>query len=305
MAGSDRNFAQAHGEAIVISPPHEPTPRIEAIERPDGKGQAFVVKTGPDRWEVKTFDAPTEGVARHTFASLDSLVRWLQRWGEASRAQVFVDVQAGNTGSAYVQARLDPGDPEGDRVTCPVPFTPEFRAWVIDTRGKALGQRELFALVRAFGSGIQDQTRAASLLGALSVLRIAGGSELECELAPNGRTKVSGRRGDVAMSQELPGELELVLPIYRGVQVDDDEALADEPATYRLRMMLDVEASPALGLAASLVFPDLESVLADAADDLVEHLERELGEGWVVCAGSEETEAVDVRKATRIGRGLG
>lgn len=272
-------------------PDHDPAPRLQPIDLPDRTGQIALYKTGEDSWTVHRLDGPSEGVARHTFRSLESLVRWLKVSSRApSRAQVFVQILS-DLATPEIQARLDPGDPEGDRVTCAVAHAPAFKAWAVETRGKALSQKGLFTLVRGFGWAIEGANVADVLLSTLARLRVVGKVELQCELASNGRTTVAGVTNGVSVSVELPGELTIRVPIFQGV-VDESTHVAK---TYSIRAILDVDADPSSGLSISIAFPDLAEILARAAVDLVEHLQRELGEGWTVCLGTESTSEANSR----------
>ncbi len=294
---------QVGGVATVVetAPIHDPAPRLELVERPDMGGAAALVKTGPDTWEVVNFDGPQESVARHCFRSIRGFVRWLGRWADPKSTQVFADLASPLPGNhpPSMTARLDPADPRGDLVVCEVPFDPGFRAWVIATHGKRFDQRALFSLVRGHGQAIVGENAAESLLGTLAALRVVGTMNLESELAPNGRTIVSGMKGGIEVSRELPGEITLRTPVYAGVRW----AIGDEgpEADYALRAVLDVEVGQN-GLAVAITFPDLDRIMMQAGEDLVEHVELELGEGWLVCIGSERSEVVGAEEFRRIGK---
>lgn len=289
--------AEAMGAPLTMPPDHDPAPRLQPVELPNGEGLAALVKVDEHEWRVERFEGPKEGTARHAFRELGSFIRWLERSTPAPRrAQVFVEILS-PTKVPQVQARLDPGDPTGDRVTCDVPHSPAFRAWVLSTAGKRLSQKGLFALVRGYGWAIEGENQADSLLMTLAALRVIANQSLEVEIAPNGRTKVAGKRGEVTIDRELPGELSIRVPIFEGVT----DAVA-KVRTYGLRAILDVEAHPDEGLSVGITFPDLEDVLSSAAIDLVEHVETSLGEGWVVCIGTEKTEPQPKRSdVARIG----
>lgn len=293
---------QVGGVSTVVetAPMHDPAPRLDLVERPDKGGAAALVKTGPNSWEVVKFDGPQESVARHCFRSIRGFVRWLDRWADATSTQVFADLVSPLPGNhpPSMTARLDPADPRGDLVVCEVPFDPSFRAWVIATHGKRLDQRGLFSLVRGHAGAILGGNAAESLLGTLAALRVVGTSELESELAPNGRTIVSGMRGGVSVSRELPGEIDLLVPIYSGVR---ESASFGPDMAYALRAVLDVEVETA-GLSVSITFPDLDRVMIQANEDLVAHVERELGDGWLVCVGSERSDVVGAEEFRRIGK---
>lgn len=277
---------------------HDPAPRIELVDLPDRTGQAFLRKVNADAWDVVKLEGPREGVSRHTMRSLGGFVRWLKAFASdsAGRAQIFVEAMATVPVAAKIAAKIDPGDPDGDRVVCEVGCSPDFVAWVARCNGKTLSQKALFGLVRGYGEAIKGEG-AMKLLAVLASLRVVGNSTLECELAPNGRVRVKGVRADVKIDQELPGEIDLELPIFQGVT----DGAGDE-LTYSVRALLDVEASAEDGLSIGITFPGIEAALLVACEDLVAHVQRELGEAWTVCLGSEKTESVLMRGGvSRIG----
>lgn len=275
---------------------HDPAPRIDLVDLPSGEGAVALVKTGEDEWKVERFAGPTESVCRHTFRSLSTFVAWLRGCGaDPSRAQVFADLRgplSRSNGSKWphVVAKLEPGDPDGDRVVCEVAYSPAIRAWAIETAGKRLSQKELFSLVRGYGKALYGAHSADGLLGTLAALRVIGTSTLECELAANGRTLISGARGELRVTQELPGVVELDLPIYQGVEIS-----GGIEAHYRLEGLLDVETTPQ-GLSVGISFPALDETLALADADLIAHVQGELGEPWLVCLGSESAATVQKRE---------
>lgn len=282
-------------DVVHMQPEHDPSPPIQLVDHPSGEGTIGLVKTGEHTWEVKRFGGPEERVCRHLFDDLGTYAAWLKRTAQSPRqAQVFVDLdcQPGENGRK-VQARLDPRDPEGDFVVCGIRFTPEYEAWVAATERKTLDQRALFKLVRAHGEGSLRPSVAENLLGSLAALRIVTNGEFKTELAANGRTTVSGLSADIQVSKELPAELDLSIPIYEGVDVPTGPGGDLLMARYSMRAMLDVEAGP-LGLAVQISYPDLSVVVRQAGRDLVTHLQRDLGDDWLVCQGRENSKNVPV-----------
>jgi len=295
------------GAMIVAADSHDPNPVLVCEDAPDGDGVVALVRTGEHEWTTERHVGPRELAHRHTFATLRSFVRWLRRWSQyPERASVLAllpeNLEQVVNRSAEIAARPDPRRLEGDRVTCFVPLDPTFRAWTHLALAGRIPQRKLFAFLRAYGHALARPEAASHLLGALATVRVSANASLECELAPNGLVRVTGQGGDVALTTDLPSELELEIPVYVGVSYageDHPEDVHGQEATYSVRVLLDVEADPREGLTVAVSFPELETTLSRAADDLAAFVESELGWPFLVGVGCETTSAVAVGQGAR------
>jgi len=291
--------------ALHLEAEHEPTPAIDGYPNPSGDGELVAIQTGPEEWAIRTFDGPHEKAARHSFDSIRGFVGWLKRWTpRAEAAQVFASVassiMASNMVGRKLEAYVDPRDPGCDSAVGRAPLEARFAAWISLARdGVKLNQKTFFTFIREFGDVIQGEGVAEHLLASLAALRVTSTENLEAEFAPNGRLKVSGARGDVTISQELPSELIIRLPVYFGVHwfpPSSDEELTAMRAEYEIRVVLEVNAGPQYhGLQVEMSFPGIQNTMADADEDLVNHIQHELGQGFLVCAGSPERVDVPVR----------
>lgn len=298
------------GAMVVASDSHDPNPVLVTTESPDGDGELALIRIGEHQWTTEELPGPRELAQRHTFATIRSFVRWLRRWSpKPERSSVLARLPANLENlvncEAEIDARVDPRRYDGDRVTCFVPLDPTFRAWTTLAIGGRIPQRKLFAFLRAYGHALASPEAATHLLGALASVRVSANASLECELAPNGLVRVTGQGGDVALTTDLPSELELSIPVYTGVRyagAEHPEEVHGQEAEYSVRALLEVEADPVHGLTVAVSFPELETTLSRAADDLAAFVEAELGWPFLVGVGCETSEAVSIGTATGQGQ---
>lgn len=285
----------------AIEAEHDPSPRLEWSDAPDGDGQVVAIKVGDHRWKLEHLTGPKEMAALHVFSDVGSFVDWVKRWAtEPTTCQILADLPtdfAGDLGAEIntgeIVARLDPRAVNGDRVTCLLHFDPAFAAWAAASRRTALNQLELIAFLRGYGDAISGENVASTIMGTLSALRVSSSSSIESHVKPNGRVHLSGRSGEVEVSQELPGEIELLVPIYEDVR-DASGSLR----LYRFRVLLDVKAGPEHGgIKVSLSMPGLPLVFAAANRDLIKSVQRDLGGDFMVGAGVEKSMPFARRRA--------
>jgi len=274
---------------------HEPAPALSPLEHPDGRGGSLVaLKEG---WTPVNIEGPRENSARHRFSSVEGFVAWLRHWTKnPGAAQVFANLPRTVFGDGdgtrpwrRLEASIDPRDPGSDRVTGSVELDPAFSAWAaLSESGRQVGQKAFFDFLRSWGDSIENEAERVSLFSALAALKVTTGGSFEAELAANGRLKVSGMRGEVSVSQEIPAEFKIRGPIFQ----------TRNAAAYSVRVVLDVEAGPA-GVSIAVSMPGIETIIAEANEDLVAYVAKELGDAFLVCAGASLFELEPTGDRTR------
>ena len=299
MASEETTSArEIDGEVLAGIPPAlhleadpYPSPELNPIDHPNGDGILLPIQNETDSWRIEHHKGPRDVRARHRFTSLKAFVEWMQRWtaidmGAQVLAHLPYDFKADDV-VACVTGRVDPRDPGGDLVLCDLVFDPTFWAWLEPVRsGQRLSQGRLFEFLRANADVIEGESTGAAFTAAVASLRVTTDSDLTTEYAPNGMIKVAGVRGGTTLSQDLPGEVNILTPIYHGVTDEEGAARA-----YSIRVLFDVKAGGD-GIAVKFSMPGLERVLVQANEDLVAHVQRELGGGFLVGAGIDAVEDV-------------
>lgn len=151
--------------------------------------------------------------------------------------------------------------------------TPEWAAWAATANGQAISHAKIVEFLDEHLDDVQEPP-ALVLMNVLRKLRASTKYEAETELRENGTAAVSFRKDDKVVGDaevELPGEIEIVIPIMRG-HVD----AIGEPINYKL--VVKVRATVQDGaLFLRLSIPAKDKVLEQVYDDLVSSARELLG----------------------------
>ncbi|MGD9885329.1 MAG: DUF2303 family protein [Reyranella sp.] len=209
------------------------------------------------------------------FGDLTSWADYVDRFAEPSSSIVTWNSIGLRADLAYLASRaqragrLDDDALRGQLVNwhARYPFkpTPEWAAWAATANGQAISHTKIVEFLDDHLDDVQEPAPLV-LMNVLRKLRASTKYEAETELRENGTASVSFRKDDRVVGDaevELPGEIEIVIPIMRG-HVD----AAGEPINYKL--VVKVRATVQDGaLFLRLSVPAKDKVIEQVYADLV------------------------------------
>lgn len=252
---------------------HEPSPMTQTVGCPSGNGVLVTTREG---YTVTRFDGPKESIESHSFDDIESLARWLIRYGKPESAQVLFDQDE-------IVASLEPRTVNSRRVRCKLVPHPSFAAW-LDATGRPLSQADFLELLRGHGAAFSQPNSAESLAGELLKIEVASGHKLNSEIDATGLQKFHGSDTKKEVSGKIPPSFKLYVPVVDGVRTADDAE-----AAYMVDVLVTLsikENRPQFKLS----IPSLPLILRKSRRDAADFLERLLGDGFEVLLGKYSSE---------------
>ena len=283
---------------LILSKFADATPQLQPVTLENGT----VFTAHHLEQNIKVVDAPKGSVVRHLFSDLGSFALYLNRAKRLGLDADQVDILvAENTGVA----QFGPQAAQFDAVKFSIPKTILWAKW--GNGLSRLSQGDLLAFLRAYGSVICDAINGEGkvvaagdehLMGLLRALQVSKETNFKTELTRNGNVKLASADQSTDLSVTLPESFEIELPIYEGVDApiyNTDGKISgwtDEPAVYRLKVLLSVDTSH--GLSFSLSLPTASQAVVKANGELCAYLGHLLDDSFLVCQGKAETKHAPV-----------
>lgn len=288
-------------------------PTVPAVYHdPDDRGSAHTVIR--DGWKLVERKPLTRPAMRHAFEDLDSIAAWVKRRApHAEDVDVLIAQDDDETPRAIVAVHVAPYAPNGDIVTAQVANHPTLLRWHAALGRGWMLQRELHTFLRsvkdtfrpvAASNGDVIGSQADQLIAALARIELSRSESFAVELAPNGMVKVASADAQNTLNVTLPEEFTVRVPWFLGVTGEATGVATEEPTKfYDLRIALQVDVKAATGGGKVPTFKleclNLDEEYAFALADAAKHLQRRLGEPFVVLRGTAMT--VEVAMSTARG----
>jgi len=254
---------------------HKP---VEVLPHPSGDGQILILRDG-DSWRSSLDAGPKRTVARHVFADLEDFCTYVARRLSGDRCEVLVhgDGMLVTAFKDVHRADLD------SRASCRTTTHPAFAAW--RSMDIWCTQQQVVEHLRGFGDYLVGDGAQAWLISTFQQLALTAKAEWISEVDSHGRIVVQSQSSKEAMSTKLPTSVEISVPIFRGVLVDDIEP------TYVMELLIsmdkDVKGRPLFRFSC----PRLSLVTHEAFGDVVRCLRERLPD-VLIGRGEPKTEEV-------------
>lgn len=266
LSGSEIKEAIVNGLQGIVLSLGAPSPKIDVIDRPDGNGKMALVRQG---FEVKLFEGARANKRTHHFEDLGSFAAWLLKHADPNVVEILVD-------ETVVFALLDPKNPNGDIVICPLAIHPTAQRWFDAIERTALSQKEVAKLIVSALCDFDD-TSTNGVVGSygselaiqIRKFNAVKDSEVTVEIDELGVTTFQAVSEKTKVSGSLPPTFDVHVPLYLGIKNDDDQ----EP-TYDLQLFLEIlvreKAAPLFNLSA----PNLKLTIREARLEAANFLQR-------------------------------
>ena len=268
----------AEKETIVTVPTATPRNEIAARDTDPVSGAVWVWTPDGMRMDVEPWPVPPVK-ADEKFADVKSWAAYVKTYRNPETAATLLTWN--EKGLRAVLDYHSNGSEEAGRcqwiATMPFQAAPEWAAWQKITIPAGLTQRQAVDALEERESEITDPA-TATLLTMLRNLRPYVNSKAEIALKPNGGTRMTYKDSGVRSGPnevELPGTLEVSIPVLRGAADDEGKPLL-AALTVRLRATSDKEDTVTL----RFTVVHAEAALEDAMLSLVAAAETALGTGY-------------------------
>ena len=277
---------------LLLSKITDPTPQIQPVTLEDG---SVYVAYHQDH-KLSQNPGPKASTVNHEFGGLESFAEYLNRAKrlglDADRVDILVNK---NRGVAY----LGPTAHAFDVLTVKVPETVLWENW---KNGKSrMDQGQFLAFLRAYGSCICDAVNGEGkvvcggdehLIGLIRKLQVSKETNFNTEYTKTGDVKLASADQKTTLSLTIPESFEVELPIYEGIDAPivvegQITGWMDEPAVYRMKVLLTVDTSDGLAFSLSIPTKDQAVIMADA--ELCAFLGYLLDDSFLVSQGTAKT----------------
>jgi hypothetical protein len=270
----------AHGLVAALG---EPAPAVALTRTPDGRHGLALVRDG---YKLQQLDGVTTCRRAHAIDDVDSLAAWLRRNSHAALVEILVDEDK-------IVAALDPRNPIGDVVSCPLTAHPRAARWLA-VLAKMVQQPQL---QRLFLTTLDDfertQDSSGRLLGSygeelarqLQKFGAVRNAEVDVEIDAMGTVVFAAQTEKITIKGSLPPRFKVNVPIFLGIQLPTGENGDLVEATYELDLFMSVHPQERGAPLFSLSCPNLEVVMRQARADAARWLSYQLGPEFLVGLG--------------------
>ena len=257
--------------------PHPGIAQVETVALPPG-------------WTSARVSDAVAITRHHTLTELTSLERWLTALPKERTVPIEVLL---DPATDTVHACVDTTARYSDTLSGKLALTPEMTQ-VKNALGRALEHRPFYLLLRDLKPVLAGGSEHVEvLLTHVKKLHVVVQGKVTSELDERGVITVSGTDQRKDVSVDIPAEIDLDLPIFRGVTDPTDPM---KLLTYRLPLTLTIDDEDPEDVTFALTCPSLDNVMTEARADVIAQLDRVLAAAQIPALVGYGTGTVVVTK---------